>query len=455
MRVGRSGNSHPDRGARLSRPRPRRHADRARRGADCRRGTEARPAGCAPRHPPETGGESFRAASLARRTARARRHPQHPQLDRQLAFGARLHGDPGSAADRAHATRVDDHSQPADNALALHARDGAHRDDRRGPAAPARPRQRRAARSDDFGSDRHRPRALRPRRRPGCACAARGATTPESRHRRHAARLERARGVVRDARARSRRLERVEHLHRRRRSVSPPPRRQARGAGYCRHGPFRRPAGRRRTLAPGHGYLRAAVVGRRRGPAGDPAGDGLRDTRCLHDRRRHHRSGRRWLDRPHRAAARRSGARRGAGAAARRSRVAPTSRRGGSRTRRSRLRARPHAGPDGSACSAPWRRSADHVRNRGLLRQAGPVSRADATDDGGAAPARPGCRARALLVGGAAADDRGGAQCAPAHAAVDHRSAARSRPADGERCGRRLDFVQRGSLRLVRAMPKR
>ena len=72
------------------------------------------------------------------------------------------------------------------------------------------------------------------------------------------------------------------------------------------------------------------------------------------------------------------------------------------------------------------------------------------TDDGGAAPARPGCRARALLVERAAADDRGGAQRAAAHAAVDHRSAARSRPADGERCGRRLDFVQRGSLRLGR-----
>ena len=57
--------------------------------------------------------------------------------------------------------------------------------------------------------------------------------------------------LVRGARARSRRLERVEHLHRRRRSVSSPPRRQARGAGYCRHGPFRRPAGRRRTLAAG------------------------------------------------------------------------------------------------------------------------------------------------------------------------------------------------------------
>ena len=83
-----------------------------------------------------------------------------------------------AAADRAHAPRVDDDPQPADDALALHARDRAHRHDRRGAAAPARARQRRAARPHDVDPDRHRPRALRARRRRrprarGSACRAR------------------------------------------------------------------------------------------------------------------------------------------------------------------------------------------------------------------------------------------------------------------------------------------
>ena len=52
----------------------------------------------------------------------------------------------GDAAGRAHAPRVDAGAQPADDALAVPARDRAHRDHRRGAARAARPRQRRPTR---------------------------------------------------------------------------------------------------------------------------------------------------------------------------------------------------------------------------------------------------------------------------------------------------------------------
>ena len=66
----------------------------------------------------------------------------------------------------------------------------------------------------------------------------------------------------------------------------------------------------------------------------------------------------------------------------------------------------------------------------------------------GAAPARTRCGAHGVLSAGLRAHRRRRAQRAGAHAAVDHRPAPGSRPADGQRRRRRVDRLQRRGLRL-------
>ena len=136
LRLGRPGDPHPDRGARLPGPRSSRHAGRA----GARRRSPRPASGSACRSSASTSGASgspnFLALRrwLARHRARNRR-PQHAQLDRQLALGARLRDAARRAADRAHAPRVDHDPQSPDDALALRARDRAYRHDRRGAAS--------------------------------------------------------------------------------------------------------------------------------------------------------------------------------------------------------------------------------------------------------------------------------------------------------------------------------
>ena len=73
------------------------------------------------------------------------------------------------------------------------------------------------------------------------------------------------------------------------------------------------------------------------------------------------------------------------------------------------------------------------MRHRRLLRQRAPCPGDRRADDGGAAPARTRCRARRVLGPRSRAHRRRRAERAAPYAAVDHRSAPRSRPADGQR----------------------
>ncbi len=254
------------------------------------------------------------------------------------------------SADRAHAACLHDDPQPADDALALHARDRPRRNHGRSAAPSARDRQRHSAGADDVDTDRHRSGALRSRRRGGGARTARPAGAAHARHRRHAARLEGARRPFRRARPRSRRVEPLERDRRRRRAVPAQARRPARLAENDGCGALRRPAGRRRPVAAGARPVRAAVLGRGRRAAGDHAGDGLRHRGRVDHRRRDHRGRRGRRDGRHRRSARHRRALRGARGAARR--------RGTSRApRRRRPRTCASAISASNRCWIAWKRS--------------------------------------------------------------------------------------------------
>ncbi len=291
LRLGRPGDPHADRGARLSGSRPPRHARRACRGADRRGGRTARAAGRAARHPREAAAELPRAASLPRGGALEDRRPQHAQLDRQLAHSARLR----VAANAPPIVRTRHVSTTIRNRPTtrwLYTRATAHivttgealrRQLARDNGVPTR--------SHDVGPDRHRPRALRAGRR-RVSARARSDCRPRP-----------TLGIVATLRDWKGHDMLFEALARDRAAwegwnvvvVGDGPYRDRLDAQLAaprarRPDRVRGPAGRRRAVAAGARSLRAAVVGRGGRPAGDPAGDGLRASGGFDDGRRDHRS---------------------------------------------------------------------------------------------------------------------------------------------------------------------
>ncbi len=206
LRLGRPGNPHPDRGEGHAGPRPPDHADRAARGADRRRRREgwASPS-CRCRSGRSGCRACSRCAAGSRRTAGdvdvVNTHSSTDSWLAALACATLRHAPP-IVRTRHVSTTV--HNRIG-TTLAVRPRDRARRHHRRGAAPPARARQRHPARPHDVGADRHRPRALRARRRGGGARAARAAGAARARHRRHAARLEGPRVPVRRDRAGPRR----------------------------------------------------------------------------------------------------------------------------------------------------------------------------------------------------------------------------------------------------------
>ena len=459
LRLGRPGDPHPDRGARLPGSRPPRDAGRAGRGADRRGGRAARTAGRPPRHPGEAAaGISSRCGASSPRSAReidvVNTHSSTDSWLTALAC-ATLARAPPIVRTRHVSTTI--RNRPTTRWL--YTRATAH------IVTTGEALRRQLARDNGVPLDHMTsvPTGIDLARFvPGDADRARARASACRRDRRSASSRRCATGrAMTCCSTRSRATAPRGTAGTSSSSATAPTAiastRSSRALGLVDAHPLRRTAGRRRAMAAGARSLRAALMGRGGRAAGDPAGDGLRSSGRLDHGRRDHR-GRRpmattGLIVPPRDVA---CARRRARAAARRRRRC--GRASAARVVRARMRGFRHradARLDGSRVSRRDRRGA--LTMCGIAGYFGRrVSSPASVERMMAALRQRGPDAEHMRFWDAALRRRRPrAERAPAHAAVDHRPAAGGRPADGQRRGRRLDRLQRRGLRLGRGRARR